>query len=278
MKTVDASIEIEASPERVWQVISDLESFARWNPFMTKAAGHLVVGDQLSITIAMLGEAGPGTMRRDSARPGDDIFVTGTLGDAVLMTFNHGRLVSHIAHVVPGRGELFPRLESGEADATLIPVHRFDAYRIQMRIAHGVVTMRTREGLDWTAKFGAIAAAHPGLIWTSVTGFGQGSVGTRVRAYDTVVQAASGVMALTGFPGRVKSGVLSGPTRPKPCGIPGCMAILRNVTVPKSCSAALTTSCSPPMLTPPVVTSRSESASASSIAARTAVLSSGTIG
>jgi hypothetical protein len=55
----------------------------------------------------------------------------GTLGDAVLMTFSHGRLVSHIAHVVPGRGELFPRLESGEADATLIPVHRFDAYRIQ---------------------------------------------------------------------------------------------------------------------------------------------------
>jgi ABC-type amino acid transport substrate-binding protein len=55
----------------------------------------------------------------------------GTLGDAVLMTFNHGRLVSSIAHVVPGRGELFPRLEGGEADATLIPVHRFDAYRIQ---------------------------------------------------------------------------------------------------------------------------------------------------
>ena len=55
----------------------------------------------------------------------------GTLGDAVLMTFNHGRLVSHITHVVPGRGELFPRLESGEADATLIPMHRFDAYRLQ---------------------------------------------------------------------------------------------------------------------------------------------------
>jgi ABC-type amino acid transport substrate-binding protein len=54
----------------------------------------------------------------------------GTLGDAVLMTFGHGRLVSQVAHVVPGRGELFPRLESGEADATLIPVHRFDAYRI----------------------------------------------------------------------------------------------------------------------------------------------------
>jgi ABC-type amino acid transport substrate-binding protein len=55
----------------------------------------------------------------------------GTLGDAVLMTFNRGHLVSHIAHVVPGRGELFPRLESGEADATVIPVHRFDAYHLQ---------------------------------------------------------------------------------------------------------------------------------------------------
>jgi ABC-type amino acid transport substrate-binding protein len=61
----------------------------------------------------------------------DLIIEAGTLGDAVLMTFNHGRLVSHITHVVPGRGELFPRLESGEADATLIPMHRFDAYRLQ---------------------------------------------------------------------------------------------------------------------------------------------------
>jgi ABC-type amino acid transport substrate-binding protein len=79
-----------------------------------------------------------GAKAKDSSVAGladlEDLNLTieaGTLGDAVLMTFNHGRLVSHIAHVVPGRGELFPRLESGEADATLIPVHRFDAYRIQ---------------------------------------------------------------------------------------------------------------------------------------------------
>jgi len=47
------------------------------------------------------------------------------------MTFEHGRFVSKISHVVPGRGQLFPRLEAGEADATLIPVHRFDAYLIE---------------------------------------------------------------------------------------------------------------------------------------------------
>jgi hypothetical protein len=61
----------------------------------------------------------------------DLVIEAGTLGDAILMTFDHGRFISKISHVVPGRGELFPRLESGEATATLIPVHRFDAYRIE---------------------------------------------------------------------------------------------------------------------------------------------------
>ena len=46
--------------------------------------GNITSARQLSITIALLGEAGTGVMRRDSARPGDDIFVTGTLGDAGL--------------------------------------------------------------------------------------------------------------------------------------------------------------------------------------------------
>jgi hypothetical protein len=55
---------------------------------------------------------------------------SGTLSDTILMTFDHGRFVSRIAHLPPGRGEVFPRLESGEADATVIPVHRLDAYRI----------------------------------------------------------------------------------------------------------------------------------------------------
>ncbi|MGO9682947.1 MAG: substrate-binding periplasmic protein [Beijerinckiaceae bacterium] len=55
----------------------------------------------------------------------------GTLGDAILMTFDYRRFVSRITHVVPGRGELFPKLESGEFDATIVPAHRFDAYRLE---------------------------------------------------------------------------------------------------------------------------------------------------
>ena len=44
---------------------------------------------------------------------------------------------------------------------------KFDGYRIQMRVEDGKVTLKTRKGLDWTSKFGAIAtvaAALPNCI------------------------------------------------------------------------------------------------------------------
>ncbi|MGH8011827.1 MAG: thiamine-phosphate kinase [Candidatus Binataceae bacterium] len=53
-----------------------------------KATGTEVVGgnitraDALAITIALWGDAGTAVLRRDSAQPGDDIYVTGTVGDA----------------------------------------------------------------------------------------------------------------------------------------------------------------------------------------------------
>ena len=36
---------------------------------------------------------------------------------------------------------------------------KFDGYRIQLRVLDGNVTLKTRKGLDWTGKFGAIADA-----------------------------------------------------------------------------------------------------------------------
>jgi bifunctional non-homologous end joining protein LigD len=40
---------------------------------------------------------------------------------------------------------------------------KFDGYRIQMRVEGGKVTLKTRKGLDWTAKYPAIAEAASGL-------------------------------------------------------------------------------------------------------------------
>ena len=54
---------------------------------------------------------------------------SGTLGDAILMTFEKGRLIDDITHLVPGRQDLLGALNRGEFDATLLDLSRFDAYR-----------------------------------------------------------------------------------------------------------------------------------------------------
>jgi ABC-type amino acid transport substrate-binding protein len=54
---------------------------------------------------------------------------SGTLADAILMTFGNGRLIDDITHLVPGRQDLLGALERGEFDATLLDLRRFDAHR-----------------------------------------------------------------------------------------------------------------------------------------------------
>ena len=56
---------------------------------------------------------------------------SGTLGDAILMTFDKGKLIEDITHLVPGRSNLLGELERGEYDATLLDLRRFDAYRAE---------------------------------------------------------------------------------------------------------------------------------------------------
>jgi hypothetical protein len=40
-------INIDATPEVVWQVLTDLEEYADWNPFITSSVGTPVVGETL---------------------------------------------------------------------------------------------------------------------------------------------------------------------------------------------------------------------------------------
>jgi ABC-type amino acid transport substrate-binding protein len=54
---------------------------------------------------------------------------SGTLADAILMTFDNGRLIDDITHLVPGRDDLLGALERGDFDATLLDLRRIDAYR-----------------------------------------------------------------------------------------------------------------------------------------------------
>ena len=60
-------------------------------------------------------------------------------------------------------------------------------------------------GLDYAE----LAAVHPGLVWCSLSGFGQDGPYRELPAYDMIVQALSGGMSLTGESGGlpVRSGV-----------------------------------------------------------------------
>lgn len=57
------------------------------------------------------------------------VIESGSLGDAILMTFDKGRLIDNITHLVPRRDDLLGALERGDHDATLIDLARFDAHR-----------------------------------------------------------------------------------------------------------------------------------------------------
>jgi ABC-type amino acid transport substrate-binding protein len=54
---------------------------------------------------------------------------SGTLADAILMTFDNGRLIDDITHLVPGRDDMLGKLDRGDLDATLLDLRRLDAYR-----------------------------------------------------------------------------------------------------------------------------------------------------
>jgi ABC-type amino acid transport substrate-binding protein len=56
---------------------------------------------------------------------------SGTLSDAILTNFRDGHYVEHVTHLIPGRNQILPGLESGDFDAALVPLRRFDLYRAE---------------------------------------------------------------------------------------------------------------------------------------------------
>jgi len=56
MKQVRTEIEIDATPERVWQVLTDYAEWSAWNPLLYRAVGRLDVGETIEIAFQGPGE------------------------------------------------------------------------------------------------------------------------------------------------------------------------------------------------------------------------------
>jgi len=72
---------------------------------------------------------------------------------------------------------------------------KFDGYRMQARIANGRVTLKTRTGLDWTARFTAVAEALQDI-----------SVGQAILDGEIVSQNAHGVSDFSALQEDLKAG------------------------------------------------------------------------
>lgn len=57
-KELYTEIEINASPGKVWQILTDFEAYPNWNPFIKKIKGDLAVGEKLEVFIQPSGAKG----------------------------------------------------------------------------------------------------------------------------------------------------------------------------------------------------------------------------
>jgi hypothetical protein len=67
-----AEIDIRASAERVWEMLTDFEAFPDWNPFIRSASGRLEAGRRIEVVLQPPGRKAttfrPTLLRVDTAR------------------------------------------------------------------------------------------------------------------------------------------------------------------------------------------------------------------
>jgi len=52
---LETSIDIDASPDAIWEVLSDLPSYPSWNPFIRELRGRLSTGERLELRMQPVG-------------------------------------------------------------------------------------------------------------------------------------------------------------------------------------------------------------------------------
>jgi len=89
-KELTSEIDIDASPERVWSVLSDFDKFPEWNPFIREISGRTEKGEKLKVTLHPSGgrsiKMSPTIL---AAEPGKELRWIGHLGIPGLFDGQH---------------------------------------------------------------------------------------------------------------------------------------------------------------------------------------------
>jgi hypothetical protein len=98
--TLQASIQIAATPQHVWAVLSDLAAYPRWNPFIISARGPLRVG--ATLTNVMHDATGNTTFTPvvQVVRPGRELQWIGRVGPGGIFDGQHTFTIRRLG---PGR-------------------------------------------------------------------------------------------------------------------------------------------------------------------------------
>src|SRR6202022_3919871 len=98
--TLQASIQIASTPQRVWAVLTDLPAYRRWNPFIISASGRVQVG--ATLTNRMHDTTGDTTFTPTVlvVEPGRELRWVGKVGPGGIFDGQHTFTITQIA---PGR-------------------------------------------------------------------------------------------------------------------------------------------------------------------------------
>lgn len=129
MKELHSEIEIQASAEQVWQLLTDFASFPQWNPFMRRASGEATPGAQLEVHIQPSGARGM------------------TFKPTVLKA-EPGRELRWLGHL------LIPGLFDGEHILSIEPLEAKRVRFVQREIFTGVLVPLFAHGLDTDTRRG----------------------------------------------------------------------------------------------------------------------------
>jgi hypothetical protein len=134
MRTIEHAVDIHAPAATVWQLLTDTQRYAEWNPFMPRLSGRFAAGERLTLTV----------------RPGRRT-----------MTFRPTVLAVEDGGLIRWRGRLWmPGLFDGEHELRLEPMPDGGTRFVQREIFSGLlVALMPGVVHDTAAGFAAMNTA-----------------------------------------------------------------------------------------------------------------------